>query len=109
MCGRRVRLEVGNFGCIDRAQAVPQPPRRSLSMNRKDTLFRNLLRVGLAMLLALVAGPLARPLFAQGEAGRRPGGEANLIIPDLSSVSFFGIPGHTLLMGGLVVCALGLL
>jgi K(+)-stimulated pyrophosphate-energized sodium pump len=38
------------------------------------------------------------------------GGEANLIIPDLSQVSFLGgIHGRSLLMGGLFVCALGLL
>ena len=38
------------------------------------------------------------------------GGEANLIIPDLSQVSFLGgIHGRSLLMGGLVICALGLL
>jgi len=37
-------------------------------------------------------------------------GEANLIIPDLSQVSFLGgIHGRSLLMGGLVICALGLL
>ena len=40
----------------------------------------------------------------------RPGGEANLVIPDLSQVVFFGgIHGRTLLMAGLVICALGLL
>ena len=40
----------------------------------------------------------------------KPGGEANLIIPDLSQVSFMGgIHGRSLLMGGLVICALGLL
>ena len=37
------------------------------------------------------------------------GGEANLVVPDLSVVEFGGINGRTLLMGGLVVCALGLL
>src|SRR6476646_6090110 len=38
------------------------------------------------------------------------GGEANLIIPDLSQVTFLGgIRGHSLLMGGLAICALGLL
>jgi K(+)-stimulated pyrophosphate-energized sodium pump len=37
------------------------------------------------------------------------GGEANLVIPDLNSVSFLGIRGGTLLVGGLLVCALGLL
>jgi K(+)-stimulated pyrophosphate-energized sodium pump len=40
----------------------------------------------------------------------KAGGEANLIIPDLSQVSFLGgIHGRSLLMGGLVICALGLL
>jgi K(+)-stimulated pyrophosphate-energized sodium pump len=40
--------------------------------------------------------------------GRRPGGEANLLLPDLSEVEFLGVDGHTLLLIGLVVCALGL-
>ncbi|HYP25557.1 MAG TPA: sodium-translocating pyrophosphatase [Blastocatellia bacterium] len=38
-----------------------------------------------------------------------PGGEANLILPDLSRVEFLGIDGHTLLLVGLVICFLGLL
>ncbi len=37
------------------------------------------------------------------------GGEAALVVPDLASVDFLGIDGHTLLLSGLVVCALGLL
>jgi K(+)-stimulated pyrophosphate-energized sodium pump len=81
-------------------------------MNRKFFPLRNLVPVALAALLALVASPLARPLLALQEPAaqeHRPGGEANLLIPDLSSVQFFGLPGHTLLMAGLVVCALGLL
>ena len=36
------------------------------------------------------------------------GGEANLVVPDLSSVSFFGMPGTSLLMIGLAVCAAGM-
>jgi K(+)-stimulated pyrophosphate-energized sodium pump len=36
------------------------------------------------------------------------GGEAALVIPDLSSVDFRGVNGRTLLMGGLVITALGL-
>ncbi|HJQ32297.1 MAG TPA: sodium-translocating pyrophosphatase [Pyrinomonadaceae bacterium] len=43
------------------------------------------------------------------QTGHRPGGEANLLLPDLSSVKFLGVDGHTLLLVGLVVCALGLL
>ena len=36
-------------------------------------------------------------------------GEANLILPDLRTVSFFGMTGHTLLLAGLLVCVGGLL
>ncbi|MDZ4696370.1 MAG: sodium-translocating pyrophosphatase [Deltaproteobacteria bacterium] len=43
------------------------------------------------------------------ETAHRPGGEANLILPDLGSVNFLGsIPGDKLLLGGLVVALLGL-
>ena len=47
-----------------------------------------------------------QPAQVQVDAG---GGEASLIIPDLSSVDFRGINGRTLLMSGLVITALGLL
>jgi K(+)-stimulated pyrophosphate-energized sodium pump len=44
------------------------------------------------------------------EPARHAGGEANLVLPDLSQVSFLGgIDGHTLLYSGLVVSVLGLL
>jgi K(+)-stimulated pyrophosphate-energized sodium pump len=38
------------------------------------------------------------------------GGEANLVLPDLSKVTFLNgsVDGHTLLLAGLVICALGL-
>ncbi len=52
---------------------------------------------------APVQTPIAQP------AENNPGGEANLVLPDLSSVSFMGMTGHNLLMIGLVFCALGLL
>ena len=35
--------------------------------------------------------------------------EADLVLPNLSSVNFQGINGHALLLSGLLVCALGLL
>ncbi|HEV8151002.1 MAG TPA: sodium-translocating pyrophosphatase, partial [Gemmatimonadales bacterium] len=47
-------------------------------------------------------------LLAQASA-RAEGGEANLVVPDLSQAQFLGVNGRTLLMSGLVVCALGLL
>src|SRR5687767_3630842 len=35
--------------------------------------------------------------------------EANLVLPDLGSVQFLGMGGDRLLLGGLIVCVLGLL
>jgi len=35
--------------------------------------------------------------------------EANLIIPDISSISFFGISGHNLLLIGLLICIAGMI
>ena len=69
--------------------------------------FTRLLSRWPAMLLAVLALPLtALRLFAQDAAG----GEANLKVPDLSQVTFLnGIPGDKLLLGGLVICAIGLL
>jgi K(+)-stimulated pyrophosphate-energized sodium pump len=74
---------------------------------RMDTVRRALpsFWTCLTMVVALFTPAL---LFAQ-EAAQRPAGEANLVIPDLSSVEFLGLPGRTLLMTGLVVCAFGLL
>jgi K(+)-stimulated pyrophosphate-energized sodium pump len=47
------------------------------------------------------------PLLAQAP---HTGGEASLVLPDLGQATFLGgINGRTLLMGGLLVCALGLL
>ena len=42
-------------------------------------------------------------------AAPREGGEAALKLPDLSEVTFLGIDGHRLLLGGLVICFLGLM
>jgi K(+)-stimulated pyrophosphate-energized sodium pump len=57
-----------------------------------------------AALLALLLPTVA---YAQTEHGG--GGEANLTLPDLSTVSFFGMNGHALLMIGLLFCVGGLL
>src|SRR6187401_3578649 len=73
------------------------------------------------ILLAAIAVPALPLVAAQPAAGTeiqaggaaqeavRGGGEASLVLPDLSTVDFGGINGRSLLMGGLVVCALGLL
>ena len=55
--------------------------------------------------LALLAALFLMPLLASAPAGSERSGPD---LPDLSSQSFLGIDGHTLLLGGLVVCVLGL-
>ncbi len=57
------------------------------------------------VLLALLLGGVST-LLAQ--AAPHAGGEANLVLPDLSQASFFGIDGRSLLMVGIVVSILGL-
>ena len=47
-------------------------------------------------------------LAALGLAAPAAASEAELVMPDLGSVSFLGVPGSTLLLGGLFVCLLGL-
>jgi K(+)-stimulated pyrophosphate-energized sodium pump len=58
------------------------------------------------LLAALILMSLPAPAFAQAAGG----GEANLVLPDLAQATFLGgTSGRTLLMWGLLVCALGLL
>jgi K(+)-stimulated pyrophosphate-energized sodium pump len=79
---------------VERRAGSPRPA--------ANARFGSIRRVFLS-LLALIA--LAAPMFA-AEAN----GEANLKLPDLSTASFLGgITGHNLLLGGLVVSALGLI
>ncbi len=55
------------------------------------------------------AAPQTTEQAAQAPAPvRHGGGEANLVLPDLGSVTFNGINGRTLLMGGLAISLLGL-
>ena len=82
-----------------------------------DTFCPRVARAGIlaAVVLALVAFA-ARPVLAAPQAPaataaqetHQGGGEANLVLPDLGTVSFGGVNARTLLMGGLVVCLLGL-
>ena len=53
----------------------------------------------------MLLGAAAAYAQAPGEA---PGGEANLKLPDLSSVNFLGIDGHKLLLFGILFCIFGL-
>jgi Na+/H+-translocating membrane pyrophosphatase len=57
----------------------------------------------------------ASPAMAAGAVGadtpvfQKPGGEANLVIPDLNGVKFMGIGGHDLLMIGFAVSLAGMI
>ena len=57
-------------------------------------------KFGAGAAFALLAASVARA----DEAG----GEANLKLPDLSTVSFLGIDGHKLLLFGILFCLFGL-
>ena len=52
---------------------------------------------------------LLLPSVAYAQPEHAAGGEANLILPDLSTVNFFGMNGHALLMIGLLFCVAGLM
>jgi K(+)-stimulated pyrophosphate-energized sodium pump len=79
--------------------SIPMP----LRSTRGDSPFA--LRILIAVMIVLV---LSVSAFAQNEPARTPGGEAHLILPDLSLGEFMGINGRVLLRGGLGVCFLGL-
>ena len=77
-------------------------------------------RLVVAMLAAVLASAMlmtpqsVAALQVQSPVGEaavqeQAGGEAALVLPDLSQVEFRGVNGHRLLMNGLVVCVLGLL
>src|SRR5437870_5793980 len=83
-------------------------------MNRtQSAIARSALWITPVLLLAVaLAGFVAIPdaLAAALAAGQHTGGgEANLIVPDLSQVAVGGMNGRSLLMVGLIVCVLGLL
>jgi K(+)-stimulated pyrophosphate-energized sodium pump len=71
-------------------------------------------RTLLGLLALVVMFTLCAPLALAQEAaetGHKPGGEANLILPDLAKVSFLNgaVNGHNLLLGGIAISALGML
>ncbi|MBI5576108.1 MAG: sodium-translocating pyrophosphatase [Deltaproteobacteria bacterium] len=58
--------------------------------------------------VARILAVCAIPLFILTFAAVANASEAELKIPDLGSVSFLGMSGHNLLVGGLVICLLGM-
>src|ERR1035437_4323928 len=88
------------------------PTTDTFSVERRAGVPGSVIRARIGSVLRFFSGflasiALAAPLMAPGQEA---GGEANLKLPDLGSVTFLGgITGHNLLLGGLVVSALGLI
>ncbi|MGH9613175.1 MAG: sodium/proton-translocating pyrophosphatase, partial [Bryobacteraceae bacterium] len=82
----------------------------SLTLRRQPGSFRRVFFLLLPLLLAAVL-LFTAPVHAFAQtAASQAGGEANLVLPDLGQVTFFGlINGRSLLMFGLIFCGLGML
>ncbi|HEY0566397.1 MAG TPA: sodium-translocating pyrophosphatase [Terriglobales bacterium] len=94
-----------------------------MDTSRAAAIMRAVARMRTPLLYALTCLMLVLSLslhsFAQtaaesqagktGNPQQAAGGEANLVLPDLSSVNFLGMNGHNLLLIGLLFCAAGLL
>src|SRR5262245_26985967 len=99
--------------CRPRSAYNPRFVRGEMIVTVQSLVGRALVLVKV-MLIAAALTSIAQPaLAAQPPAPtERPasagGGEASLVLPDLSVVDFHGVNGRTLLMGGLLICALGL-
>ena len=72
-------------------------------MRRISSVLKNQYKTVAAVLGLLL------PTFAYGQPEQTGGGEANLVLPDLSTVNFLGVNGHALLLWGLLFCVGGLL
>ena len=87
------RQAIGSIGAARISAAIGRSAGTLLTRQYKTAVAL------LALLLPTVAS--AQPEHA--------GGEANLVLPDLSTVNFLGMNGHALLMIGLLFCIGGLL
>ncbi len=91
-------------GKIGPHTATPATPPSTTAIGRADmACLKRPFKAGAALAYLLL------PTLASAQSGQSGGGEANLVLPDLSTVHFFGMNGHALLMIGLLFCAGGLL
>ncbi len=82
------------------------------SFSRRLATMLPTLAVAMVLCLGLFSTPgalAAAPAGVDVPVFQKPGGEANLVIPNLNDVKFFGIGGHDLLLTGFGVSLLGLL
>ncbi len=90
-------------------RAIPPNPCGSRSCGRRPRRLVPAVAVTLALLVLF--GAAAPALASATEVAHRPGGEVNLLLPNLDdpAAQFLGYTGHQILLFGLVVCVLGLL
>ena len=94
------RQEIGSDSDSDQGTPAMQQIAAAIKEGAEAFLKRRYKTVAavLGMGLLLPTFAHAQPEHAGG------GGEANLVLPDLSTVNFFGMNGHALLMIGLLFC-----
>ncbi|MCL4796919.1 MAG: sodium-translocating pyrophosphatase [Bryobacteraceae bacterium] len=90
--------------------SLTRKPRQANSMKTQPRAWFRRSRAFVSMVvLAMILSLGTAPMFAQ-QPEHRPGGEANLVMPDLDQATFLdGIGGRTLLMIGIVVSIFGML
>ena len=81
-----------------------------ITTHARNTKMPRLLMAALPSIVVLALA-LSGAAAAEPPAGgaTHAGGEASLVLPDLSQAQFLGTDGHTLLLFGLLVCLAGLL
>ncbi|UCF21687.1 MAG: sodium-translocating pyrophosphatase [Gemmatimonadota bacterium] len=87
----------------------PSPSRLRTIGARGQAVIKAARYFGLAA--ALLINPsvtAAQSTAPRGDAQHPAGGEASLVLPDLSQADFLGVDGKSLLVWGLLVCLLGL-
>ena len=72
------------------------------------TRFRRVATTVAASLALVAVGSASALAQTHGEGAPHRGGESSLVLPDLSTVSFMGVDGHSLLLIGLLVSFLGM-
>jgi K(+)-stimulated pyrophosphate-energized sodium pump len=98
----RGSLNLWIIGSLDRVDLLVVESSASCTIQTQRYRGEKMYIRSLSILLTFIAVALLLPASAAAS-------EADLVLPDLSTQSFQGISGFNLLLGGLVVCALGML
>ena len=76
-------------------------------MYKRGTIEKILATLAITFLFGFLLSSQAMAQAPEAPA-HVPGGEVNLVLPDLGGTNFFGVPGRSLLYAGLLVCVAGL-